>query len=32
VDEQLAALREAGFREACGEWVSEASSLVMARR
>jgi ubiquinone/menaquinone biosynthesis C-methylase UbiE len=32
VDEQLADLREAGFRDLHGEWLSEASSLVLARR
>jgi SAM-dependent methyltransferase len=32
VDEQLQALREAGFREVNGEWLDEASSLVVARR
>lgn len=31
VDEQLAALREAGFRHVSGEWLSEAESLVAAR-
>jgi SAM-dependent methyltransferase len=32
LDEQLAALSDAGFRQVRGEWVSEAESLVMARR
>ena len=32
LDEQLAALREAGFREATGEWENGALTLVVARK